>query len=30
MQEDDQPVLSIEPAEGQGDCTSGLALDAKP
>ena len=30
MQEDAQPVLSIEPAEGQGDCMSGLALAAIP
>ncbi len=30
MQEGDLPVLSIEPAEGQGDCVSGLALDATP
>ncbi len=30
MREDGQPVLSIEPAAGQSDCKSGMAVEAKP
>jgi hypothetical protein len=30
MLEDSQPVLSIEPAAGQGDCLSGLLSEASP